>query len=95
MKTIITAVLATALSTSMLLAAPFTIQTDDEVLFIRCTDMFGTASCEAIFPDLDEVYRCIALDVEGKPLAVTAAIGGSLMYADLNASLVADIKCRK
>ena len=95
MKTLLTAVMATALSTSMATAAPFTIETDDNVLFIRCTDnLGGTVFCEVIFPDLEVIYSCIALDAEDKPLAVTAAISGMLMYPNLSASLIADIKCR-
>ena len=93
-KTLITAVMATTLTASLALAAPFTIQTDDDVLFLRCTDMYGVANCEAIFPTLDEVYRCIAFDVAGKSLAVASAIGGMLVYPDLDASLIADVKCR-
>lgn len=89
-----------ALIAGMVLSAPplaaeqITIETNDNVMFIRCVDQFGFAQCEMIFESNDEYYDCIAFDAGGKPLATGTGNGGSVMFSELDAALVADVKCR-
>ena len=82
------------LSATPLVAEQITIETNDNVMFIRCVDQFGFAQCEMIFEFNDEYYDCIAFDADGKPLATGTGQGGSVTFPELDASLVADVKCR-
>jgi len=70
------------------------IEMDDGVKFIRCTDMFGIAKCDIIFEISTNYYDCIAFDATEAPLATGTGFGGSVMFPDLDASLIADVKCR-
>jgi hypothetical protein len=87
----------------MALACPASAQTisfeaDGEARFIRCTDVYGTASCEMIFDATatDHVFTCVALDDGGAPKASANAIpGAGPTYNDLDASTVARVVCQK
>lgn len=82
------------LSATPVAAEQITIETNDNAMFIRCVDQYGFAQCEMIFESKDEYYDCIAFDGDGKPLATGTGQGGSVIFAELDATLVADVKCR-
>ena len=71
-----------------------TIETNDGVHLIRCIDQFGFARCEMIFESEAEYCNCIAFDADGAPLATSIGSGSFVRFADLDASLVADVRCR-
>lgn len=77
-------------------AETITLEMEDGVLFLRCTDMFGVANCEVILPDVDAMYSCIAFDGSGKPIAQVPTFGdGMALFPELDAELVSTIKCRE
>ncbi len=70
------------LSATPIAAEQITIETNDNVMFIRCVDQFGFAQCEMIFESNDELYDCIAFNADGKPLATGTGNGGSVMFSN-------------
>jgi hypothetical protein len=74
-----------------------TITADKGLHFIRCTDMFGTASCEFIADPPSGMLTCIALNAEDKPIAsaVGFAQSGSVLFPNLPAPSVARLICRR
>jgi hypothetical protein len=82
------------LSGTQLDAKQLIIETDESALLIRCIDQFGFAKCEMIFESKDKFYECIAFDTDRKPIATGVGSGGSVMFAELDAAIVADVKCR-
>lgn len=78
-------------------AETITFEADGEARFIRCVDMFGTASCEMIFPSdrPDTYYACVALDPADQPLASTTGMPGvGVLFQDLDAKLVDRVVCQ-
>lgn len=76
-------------------AEPLVFEADDGARFIRCTDLFGTASCEVLLDAGAPYYECVALDASGDPLAAaTAMVGIPVTFNQLDAALVAEVVCR-
>lgn len=71
-----------------------TLEMDDGAMFIRCVDLGGTASCEMVFADNSRMYSCIAFDGDGKPIATGNGISTQVLFADIDNSIIADVKCR-
>ncbi len=78
-------------------AETITFEANEGVRFIRCTDVYGDAVCETIFPaeEASRRHLCVALDAGGEPLASDVGVLDSLLiYRDLDAQAVADVVCR-
>ena len=74
-----------------------TVQADAGFRFIRCTDMFGTASCEFLSDQTDGLLRCVAFDAAQTPLATanTFANMAQAMFPNLDHRTIATVICRK
>lgn len=94
MKKVFLSIAGLVLSATQLGAGQIIIETNDNVMFIRCIDNYGLAQCEMIFESNNEYYDCIAFDSDGRPRATGIGTGGSVTFQELDAALVADVQCR-
>ena len=78
------------------IAETITFETDDTVVVVRSYDQYGTAVVEFI-GEAGSIYQCVAFDSAEKPIATTVAMSdmGMIMFENLSAEDVTDVKCRK
>ena len=86
--------LAAAFTATQASAETVEIEMDGSATLIRCLDIVGHAECEMVFESADKIYNCIAFDVDAKPIATGLGNGGSVLFKDLDHTLIADVKCR-
>ena len=85
---------AVAFTATQAAAETVEIEMNGSAALIRCYDTVGHAECEMVFESADEIYTCIAFDVDAKPIATGLGNGGSVIFQDLDHTLIADVKCR-
>lgn len=78
-------------------AQGITITAADGFMFIRCVDMFGSASCEYLVDDRTGVLNCVAFDADSRPIAsqMSLANTGQVDFIDLDFTRVRDVICRR
>jgi len=93
-RTIAAAAITIAWATTACAQDTITITAADGFRFIRCVDMFGTASCEFIASGTDPM-RCVALDAQGEPIATAPAFPSmsAASFVDVDAATIATMIC--
>lgn len=74
-----------------------TIEIADGFEIVRCYNVTDMAICEFVTNAESDMLRCIALDDETSPLAVsqTFTFADSIMFQDLDAAAIAEVACEE